>query len=134
MALDIGTKTIGVAVSDPLGITVRPLTTLRRANLEKDSKAVLELLREQQVQRIVVGRPRHMDGQPSDLLSTIEPLVERLRQRSTADIRWQDERLSTKQADQWMSRAGLSMAERRSRRNAFAAAVILQWHLDEERS
>ncbi len=131
MALDIGAKTIGVALSDPLKLTARPLTTLQRRDLESDCGHLLELIEEHRIDRCIVGRPRHMDGRPAEVTQKIEPLVERLGQRSECSLEWYDERLSTREAEAVMARLGLPIDERRRRRNEFAAAVILEWYLQE---
>lgn len=131
MALDVGSKTIGVAVTDPLKVTVRPLKTLIRDNLDMDSERICQLIEEQQIERLVVGMPRHLGGQRSTTLNLIEPLVNRLEQALEIPIESAEERLSTKEAERLMAEAGLAVAERRKRRNEFAAAVILQWYLEE---
>ncbi len=132
MALDVGSKTIGLALSDPLGVTVRPLATLRRRTLEADCEAVLELAGSHGVKRLVIGRPRHMDGREADIVKRIEPLAEELARRSGLPLQWYDERLSTREAEAVMGRLGLPISERRRRRNEFAAAVILEWCLREQ--
>ncbi len=131
MALDVGSKTIGIAVTDPLKVTVRPLKTLIRDNLDMDSERICQLIEEQQIERLVVGMPRHLGGQRSTTLNLIEPLVNRLEQALEIPIESAEERLSTKEAERLMAEAGLAVAERRKRRNEFAAAVILQWYLEE---
>ncbi len=131
MALDVGSKTIGVAVTDPLKVTVRPLKTLIRDNLDRDTERICQLIERQQIERLVVGMPRHLGGQRSTTLKLIEPLVKRLEKALEIPIESAEERLSTKEAERLMAEAGLAVAERRKRRNEFAAAVILQWYLEE---
>ena len=131
MALDVGSKTIGVAITDPLKVTARPLKTLVRANLDMDTERICQLIDEQNIERLVVGMPRHLGGQRSTTLDLIEPLVKQLEQTIDIPIESAEERLSTKQAEQLMAEAGLTLAERRKRRDEFAAAVILQWYLEE---
>jgi putative Holliday junction resolvase len=133
MSLDVGSKTIGVAITDPLKITVRPLTTLARATIGVDAQTICRLMEEQQVDKLVVGMPKHLDGSRSDTLQFIEPLVEHLKTVSEVPIEWAEERLSTKRAEELMAEAGLSLAERRKKRNEYSAAVILQWYLEESR-
>ena len=62
MALDVGSKTIGVAITDPLKVTVRPLKTMIRENLDRDAERIGELIDEQDIERLVVGMPRHLGG------------------------------------------------------------------------
>ncbi len=131
MSLDVGSKTIGVAVSDPWKITVRPLTTVARKTISADAQQICHLMDEQHVDKLIVGMPRHLGGERSDTLDFIEPLVQYLETVSEIPIEWAEERLSTKYAEKLMAEAGLSLAERRKKRNEFSAAVILQWHLEE---
>ncbi len=133
MALDVGSKTIGVAITDPLKITVRPLKTLIRENLDRDAERVGELIDEQDIERLVVGMPRHLGGERSSIAALIEPLVKLLEQNLEIPIASAEERLSTKEAERLMAETDLPLTERRKRRNEFAAAVILEWYLEESR-
>ncbi len=131
MALDVGSKTIGIAITDPLKVTVRPLKTLIRENLDRDAERIGELIDEQDIERLVVGMPRHLGGERSGMADLIEPLVKLLEQNLEIPIASAEERLSTKEAERLMAKADLPLAERRKRRNEFAAAVILEWYLEE---
>ncbi len=131
MALDVGSKTIGVAITDPLKVTVRPLKTLIRENLDRDAERIGELIDEQDIERLVVGMPRHLGGDRSSIAALIEPLVKLLEQNLEIPIASAEERLSTKEAERLMAEADLPLAERRKRRNEFAAAVILEWYLED---
>jgi putative holliday junction resolvase len=133
MALDVGSKTIGVAITDPLKVTVRPLKTLLRENLESDAERIGELIDEQHIERLVVGMPRHLGGERSNIADLIDPLVELLEQNLEIPIASAEERLSTKEAERLMAEVNLPLSERRQRRNEFAAAVILEWYLEEHR-
>jgi putative Holliday junction resolvase len=133
MALDVGSKTIGVAITDPLKVTVRPLKTLIRESLERDAERIGELIDEQDIEQLVVGMPRHLGGERSSIADLIEPLVELLEQDLEIPVASAEERLSTKEAERLMAEADLPQAERRRRRNEFAAAVILEWYLEEVR-
>lgn len=131
MALDVGSKTIGVAITDPLKVTVRPLRTLTRENLDRDAERIGELIDEQDIERLVVGMPKHLGGEPSDVTAFIEPLMKLLERNLEIPIAPAEERLSTKEAERLMAEADLPLSERRKRRNEFAAAVILEWYLEE---
>ncbi len=133
MALDVGSKTIGIAITDPLKVTVRPLKTLMRENLDRDAERIGEIIDEQDIERLVVGMPRHLGGERSGIADLIEPLVKLLEQNLEIPIAPAEERLSTKEAERLMAEAALPLAERRKRRNEFAAAVILEWYLEEGR-
>ena len=134
MALDVGSRNIGVAVSDPLKLTARPLQTLQRRDLETDVEALRDLMQRHAVERLIVGLPLHLSGNRSPTLYKIEPLVKRVQETTSIPVEWKDERLSTKEAEQLMKELGLSQSERRRKRNEFAAALILKWYLEEETS
>lgn len=131
MALDVGSKRCGVAVTDPLKLTSRPLLTFERKNLEEDVERITGLLREYRVERLIVGQPRHLDGRASSVSQVIDPLVTRLRGRATVRIEWMDERLSTKEAESVMRELGIPPHRRRQKKDEFSAAVILKWYLEE---
>ncbi len=134
MALDVGSRNVGVAVSDPLKLTARPLTTLKRRDLETDVEALRDLMQRHAVERLIVGLPLRLSGDRSSTLDKIEPLVKRIQETTSILVEWKDERLSTKEAEQLMKELGLSQSERRRKRNEFAAALILKWYLEEETS
>lgn len=131
MALDVGTKSIGVAVSDPLKLIARPLTTLWRRNLADDVREVEKLVRRNRVEKLILGQPRHLDGRRSETMTCVARLAGELKRVLSIPMEYFDERLSTRAAEEVMSRMGLPVSERRRRRNEFAAALILKWHLEE---
>ncbi len=134
MALDVGSRSIGVALTDPLRITTRPLTTRRRSSLQEDAAFLVELMRRHEVVRLVVGYPCHLDGRPAKILRVIKPLAHQIQLQSGLPVVWADERLSSKEAEALMAEMGWSVAERRRRRDEFAAALILKWYIDERAS
>ena len=131
MALDVGSKRCGVAVTDPLKLTSRPLLTFERKNLEEDVERITGLLQEYRVERLIVGQPRHLGGRASSVSQVIDPLVTRLRGQGTVRIEWMDERLSTKEAESVMRELGIPPHRRRQKKDEFSAAVILKWYLEE---
>lgn len=131
MALDVGSRKIGVAVTDPLKLMARPLTTLQRKNLTLDVHRICELIDDHEIERLIVGMPLHLLGEKSPTQDVIEPLVDQLRKAAPVPVAWADERLSTKQAEKIMAQKKLSVQERRKRRDEFSAAVILEWYLGE---
>jgi putative Holliday junction resolvase len=131
MALDVGSKVIGIAISDPLKMTARPLTTISRRELQGDAAEVLALAESNNVARIILGRPTYLSGQESTSLSFIEPLMEALRESWDGELDWADERLSSKEAEELMGELGIKPSQRRKKRDQFAAALILQWYLEE---
>ncbi len=131
MALDVGTRKIGIAITDPLRLYARPLTTLGRSKLDEDRDRLLDLIREYEVGKVIVGLPLHLHGDESSTLDCIRPLTEELRQAQVA-VEWQDERLSTRLAEEWMSQEKLPVRDRTRLRDQYAAALILQWYLEEQ--
>lgn len=130
MSLDVGSKRIGVALSDPLKITARPLTTLTRVDLEADAARIRDLATLHHVDLLVVGLPLHLDGSPAASRALAAPLVARIAEISGLAVVWCDERLSSKEAEELMSQAGVPPPRRRQRRDEFAAAIILRRYLE----
>lgn len=131
MGLDVGEKTIGVAVSDPLGWTAQGVTTIRRrGSLEEDLEAILRLVQEYHVERVVVGLPRNMNGslgpQAKKVLDFMQALEERLK---LPVVPW-DERLTTSAAERVLIAADLSRRRRKGVVDRLAAVLILQSYLD----
>ncbi len=131
MGLDVGSKKIGIALTDPLRVTVRPHATLKREDLARDSSRIADLIAEYEVIRLIIGRPKHLNGTESDIIQIIEPLVSALEAKVDLPIIWSDERLSSKEAEEIMNELGVKPADQRRNRDAFAAAVILRRYLEE---
>lgn len=130
MALDVGSRTIGVAVSDPLGWTGQGVTVIRRRNREYDLAEVLRLVGEWDVSELVVGLPLSLDGSRGPQAQKVEAFATRLAEASGLPVRLQDERLSTRQAERVMVDADLSRRRRRQVIDKAAAVLILQSYLD----
>ncbi len=130
MGLDVGSKTIGVSLSDPMRVTTSPLTTLQRTSIDTDCEQLLEIANHHMVAGIVIGLPRNMDGSRSETERLIPPILKYLR-LSNIDVDLQDERLSTKAAEKKMAQENLPISERQRRKNEFAAAIILEWYIQE---
>lgn len=138
LALDVGERRVGVAVSDRGGLIATPLTVIRRRSKMEDFATVATLLAEQGAERIVVGHPLNADGSAGPQARRVEryvaALIEALKLEglSVPVVMW-DEHGSTQRAQELMIRAGRSAKDRRQRIDAAAAAVILQDYLDEHR-
>ena len=124
LALDVGSKTIGLAVSDPLGITAQGLETLRRRNKRSDLEQLRRVLKRFDIREIVVGYPLRMSGAESGQTEKVTRFAEQLRQRFQLPVHLWDERLTTVAAHE------LGPAERD---DEIAAAIILQEFLDARR-
>jgi putative Holliday junction resolvase len=132
MAIDYGTKAIGVAISDELQLTVRPLTTIRRGR-KKYARVIDEirtLVGENEIGVLAVGLPINMDGTRGEAAARVEKFVADLQNRLTIPIVIIDERLTSYEADRILRDMGVS--ERRARSDEYAAAIILQDYLDQE--
>jgi putative Holliday junction resolvase len=132
MAIDYGTKAIGVAISDELRLTVRPLTTIRRGR-KKYARVIddiCSLVAENQIGVLAVGLPVNMDGTRGEAAARVEKFVADLQNRLAIPIVTVDERLTSYEADRILRDQGVS--ERRARSDEYAAAIILQDYLDQE--
>ncbi|HVE82362.1 MAG TPA: Holliday junction resolvase RuvX [Myxococcales bacterium] len=130
MGLDVGTKTVGVAVSDELGMTAQALTTLRRTNGRADLEALAGLAAERGATHLVVGLPRNMDGSEGPSAALARSLGDRLAERTGLPVTYWDERLTTREAQRALLEADVSRARRRKVIDQVAAALILQGWLD----
>jgi putative Holliday junction resolvase len=133
MGLDVGTKTIGVAVSDGLGLTAQAITTVRRTNLKADLAALAELVREHEVSRLVVGLPLNMDGSEGPRAEASRKFADTASTALNVPVEFWDERLSTVAAERTLLEADLSRAKRRQVIDQVAAQFILQGWLDAHR-
>ena len=129
MAIDFGQKRIGVAVSDPLGITAQPLPFVANAGYQKSAEAVAAICRERQVSEIVVGLPRHMNGDEGDSAKLARRFGDALEAATSLPVIYLDERLTSKAVDRMMLEADLSRKKRRERIDSAAAAMILRDYL-----
>ncbi|MFY0570700.1 Holliday junction resolvase RuvX [Archangium lansingense] len=130
LGLDFGTKTIGVAASDALGLTAQTVTTIRRTSLKADLAALKELVHEYEVERFVVGLPLNMDGSEGPRAEATHKFVATLTQALGLPVELWDERLSTVAAQRTLLEADLSRAKRREVIDQMAAQFILQGWLD----
>jgi len=134
LALDVGLARIGIAVCDPLRLTVRPLTVLQRASRREDFQYLAQLVRNEEVGAVVCGLPLNMDGSESNQSQTVRKWALRLAQALRTllgyplPVIFWDERLTTFAAQEIMAEQGGKLAE-----DAVAAAVILQSYLDAQR-
>jgi len=134
MALDYGDRRIGVALSDPLGITARPLLTLTRTTWESDLERIRAMTREHDIRRIVVGLPLDMDGTRGERVRLTEVFMERVRRATGLPVHPWDERLTTLQAERTLLEGDLSRSRRRRVIDQVAAVILLQSYLDAQRA
>ncbi len=130
MGLDLGEKTIGVAVSDPGHMIATPITTIRRTKFAEDSKALLKLIDERQVGGLVIGLPLNMDGSEGPRCQSVRQFASNLAKIRDMPMTFWDERLSTVAVTRDMLFADVSRAKRAKIVDQSAAAFILQGALD----
>jgi len=133
MGLDVGTKTVGVAVSDALGITAQGVVTIRRANLKTDLAEIARLVEEHEVGRLVVGLPLNMDGSEGPRAEASRAFGDAAARRTGLPVEYQDERLTTVAAERVLLEADVSRKKRREVIDRLAAQLILQTWLDSRR-
>jgi len=135
LALDVGSKTIGLAMTDEAMIAAHPLAVLRRVGHAGDALAVVALVREHGVTDVVVGMPFELSGKIGHRARRVQDFVHVLRQALPAGVQLheQDERFTTAQAERVLIEADLSRAKRRGVIDQQAAALILQAWLDTRR-
>lgn len=138
LALDIGEARIGVAISDPNQVLARSLTVIKRSSRQRDFTTIKGLVREHEVEKIIVGHPLSLNGTLGQQAKRVERYAAALAQALEGEglkvpvLLW-DERFSTADAERLMIEAGHKRQARRRRIDAVAAAVILQDYLDERR-
>jgi putative Holliday junction resolvase len=131
LALDVGSKRIGVAVSDELGLTAQPVLTLeRRRNTREDLRSLARLVRRFGVAGIVVGNPLHLSGEPSPRADKTQAFAAALGELTGLPIHLWDERLTTREAHQILYEAGHARQEHRRVVDQVAATLILQSFLE----
>lgn len=126
----MGHVRIGVALSDPLGLTAQPLEVLRSAGTQKDLMAIGELVNRHEVTQVIVGLPFNMDGTESSTTQKVREFTGKLAGRLNIPVFFVDERLTSKQAERLMIEGGASRESRREKIDKVAAALLLQSALD----
>jgi putative Holliday junction resolvase len=129
LAIDFGAKRIGTAVSDALGISVRPLETIKRSSNQRDIARLKALVEELEAEAVVVGLPLRMDGAEGDAARTVRQFAGKLQSHLQVKVITHDERLTSYEAEQLMSERGLSRSERRAQSDTVAAMIILRDYL-----
>lgn len=130
LGLDIGDRTIGVAVSDPLGLTAQGITTIRRKSTEKDLEEIKKICEEYSVESIVAGLPKNMNGTLGPQSEKVISFCDLVKEYINLPINMWDERLTTVAAHRAMLEADLSRAKRKKIVDKIAAIYILQGYLD----
>ena len=130
LGLDLGQKTIGVAISDPLGWTAQGITTIRRTKKSEDLQEINKICKEYNVDTIVVGLPKNMNGTIGESGERTIEFSELIKEITGCKIEMWDERLTTVAAHRAMLEADLSRNKRKKIVDKIAATYILQGYLD----
>jgi putative Holliday junction resolvase len=129
LALDYGTKRIGVALSDELGWTAQPLETFERRTLERDIAHILQLVGTHEVGRVLLGFPLQLDGREGPAIQAMREFATRLEQGLSVPLVLWDERMTTKAAEDLLIAADVSRKKRKGAVDRIAAAILLQSYL-----
>ena len=129
LALDVGKKRIGLAISDALGITAQGLPTFARTRIREDLNRLTELMREREVKMLLIGKPLHMSGQNSRQSEYTLEFGERLARKSGLPVVYWDERLTTVEAERVLRAGGATLEQRKKAVDRLAAVLLLESYL-----
>lgn len=130
MGLDIGDKTIGVAVSDLMGMTAQGIKTIKRTSKKNDIEEIKQIIKDKQVNLIVSGLPKNMNGTVGPQGEKVQKFCELLKEETGLKIEFWDERLTTVAAEKTLITADVSRKKRKNVIDMMAAVLILQGYLD----
>jgi len=130
LALDLGKKRIGLALSDPLGISAQGLDTLQRSTIREDIAALATIARDHQVQLVLLGHPLNMRGDEGRQAFYTRDFAQRLTERTGLVVRFWDERLTSKEAERVLKQSGISIEKRAKAIDRLAAVILLASYLD----
>ena len=139
LALDVGDKTIGVAVTDPLNIFAQGITTIERVGIKKDTTEVLNYIKEYECDTLVIGLPTNLSGHDTIQTEKVREFRTRMENKlrssglSNVKVDWQDERFTTSIAESVLIQADVKTSKRKEVIDNQAAVIILQSYLDSKR-
>ncbi len=133
LGLDVGSRRIGIAVSDPLGITAQGLETLERRNKRWDLQALEQVVRKYEISEIVVGLPLRMSGAEGTQSEKMQAFASDLRKRFSLPVHLWDERLTSAEANRLLRETEMSIGKRAKAVDRMAAVLILQSFMDGRR-
>jgi len=134
LAIDLGEKRVGLAVSDPLGLTAQGLPTLARRSKRRDLNYLKSLARRYEVSLIVVGNPLHMDGSEGRQSEKARAFAAELQEHLGLEVRLWDERLTSVEASRVLREAGAGASARREATDRMAAVLLLDHFLETQRA
>lgn len=134
MGLDVGDKTIGVAVSDLLGLTAQGITTIRRKDLETDINEIKEMVLKYDVEKIIIGLPKNMNNSIGSQGEKVLKFAEQLKLSIGKEIILQDERLTTVSAERTLISGDVRRKQRKNLVDMIAATYILQTYMEKTKN
>ena len=133
LGIDYGSKRIGIACSDEMGITADPVCIITSDSKDKIWQELIKVINENRASTVVVGLPRRTTGEIGVEAQAVFGFVEELKKRVSVDVLTWDERFTSQEADRLMREADLSIKKRKEKRDAIAAKIMLQSFLDYQR-
>lgn len=130
LALDLGKKRIGLALSDPLGITAQGLPTIQRSNIRADMAALAGIVAEREVTLLLMGNPLHMSGNHGRQADYVHEFAERLAAHTGVPLKYWDERLTTVEAHRVLRSSGIGIEKRARAIDKLSAVILLESYLD----
>ena len=130
LCIDLGDVRIGLATSDSMGICATGLETYRRTETQKDLEYIAEIVKRENIGRVVIGLPVNMDGTSGERVEKARAFGDALKPLISAEIAYQDERLSTVAGERMLIVAGMRRDKRKNVIDKIAATIILQTYLD----
>ncbi len=130
LALDLGARRIGAALSDPLGLTAQGIQTVIRTNIREDLARLSEIIRQNGVTLILLGNPLHMSGNEGRQSGWVRDFAERLRAHTGLPVRLWDERLTSVEAGRVLRSSGISIEKRARAVDRLSAVLLLQSYLE----
>lgn len=130
LALDVGDVRVGIAYTDALELSVNPLESYKRKNVEDDYVYIADLINKYKIQKVVIGLPLNMDGTEGPRVESTKLFADNLRKYTDVPFDWQDERLTTVTAERLLIEQGMRREKRKNVIDKVAAMVILSSYLD----
>ncbi|MDU7331017.1 MAG: Holliday junction resolvase RuvX [Finegoldia magna] len=130
IGLDVGDRTIGIAISDPFLLTAQSLMTIKRKSKIEDIEIINDIIKEKEVSKIIVGLPKNMNNTIGPQAKKVKTFVKELRKHTDLDIEYVDERLTTISATRVLIEQNVSREKRKDVIDSVAATYILQTYLD----
>lgn len=130
IGLDVGDRTIGIAISDPFLLTAQSLMTIKRKSKIEDIEIINDIIKEKKVSKIIVGLPKNMNNTIGPQAKKVKTFVKELRKHTDLDIEYVDERLTTISATRVLIEQNVSRKKRKDVIDSVAATYILQTYLD----